>query len=135
MWSPDTIYLEMPYTGGTGTNVCYILKGTHYGSWNNHETVYKLPLRNSFGRKKERKIYINEDAEPNNTGNRKLYEVNIVTPRPDNTADRFFGYNPGSYQIPIKSKYEKKKGVYLHDCTSFYVVILPQDDVKTHISQ
>lgn len=135
VWSPDMIYLEMPYTGGTGTKVCYILKGTHYGSWYNHETVYELPLRNSFGRKEERKIYINENAKPNNVGNRQLYEVNIITPRPDNTADRFFGYDPGGYQIPIASTHEKKSGTYLHDCDNFYIIILPQDDMKTHIVQ
>lgn len=140
-WSPNKVYLEMPYTGGKDskgvvTNVCYILRETAIvGRWNNHEKTFELPPRKTSSGKTERKIYINEKARPNNKSGRRIYPVKITTPRPDNPADRFFGHDPGRYQIPISSYFEKKRGTYLHDCDEFFIIILPQDDIKSHIIQ
>ena len=59
---PNKLYMEMPYTGGTGKAVCYILESySTMGPWYNETRIFKLPERNSFGRRVERKIYINKN--------------------------------------------------------------------------
>lgn len=133
--SPEKIYMEMPYFDRGGENVCYILElvGTK-GPWYSEERTFKLPERSSFNRKSERKIYIGEKVRPN-TGNRKQYPVKLVTPRPDK-PDRFLGYSPEApvgTKVPENARYKPQAA--LHDCFTFYIVIYPQDDMKTHIQQ
>lgn len=135
VWSPSQIYVEMPYGNRSGGNVCYILNGSRSGPWYNHRTTFQLPKRTTpDGESEERRIYINKDAESNNNGDRKSLPIKIVTPRPDE-SNRFYGYNPGGYQINISSSHEKGHDTYLHDCDEFYLVIYPNDDIKTHITQ
>lgn len=119
--SPNQTYMIMPYFDRSGQNVCYILTPTSSSAWYNNTKTFELPMRNSFGIKNERKIYINEGAAP------QTKRIDIYTPRPDK-GDRFWGYYP---ENPV-GRPDKD---YLHDCTSFYIEILAQDDMKTHISQ
>jgi len=127
------IYMEMPYVNRSGDRVCYILSSTKTeGPWYNETVTFELPLRSSFGVKNERKIYINEGAKPN-IDNPGKYEINIVTPRPD-MPDKFYGYYPEN-QVGNGKKPPSELTSYLHDCDHFYLVIMPQDDIKTHIVQ
>lgn len=112
--SPNILYMIMPYN-----NVCYILTPSISGPWHNVTKTFELPLRDSFGIKSERKIYINETARP------QTVRIDLVTPRPN----AFYGYWP---EAPVVNKSPTD---YLHDCTHFYIQILPQDDLKSHITQ
>lgn len=115
--SPSNIYLEMPYTDSSATNVCYILSGSSSGSWYNNTKTFQLPLRSDFGSGSSRKIYINEDARPNTT-----HILSITTPIWD-------GYQPNN---PVGSLANKDE---LHDCVDVRIQILPQNDIKDHIVQ
>jgi len=127
--SPDRIYLEMPYTNKTGQKVCYILKPTSSGPWYNDLKIFELPERKlPNGEGVARKIFVNDDAE-STINNPHRYKISVATPRPDR-PDRFYGYYP---ENEVGSG--KKSSDYLHDCNYFYLVILPQDDIKTHIIQ
>lgn len=130
---PRHIYMEMPYVDRSGENVCYILDSTVSGPWYNEVRTFRLPLRSAFGGPSERKIYVNEKAKPNIDNPRK-YRIDIVTPRPDKEGDRFYGYYPEN-QVGDGKKSPSQLTSYLHDCTHFYLVIMPQDDIKTHIIQ
>lgn len=135
VYSPSRIYMTMPYADRSGESVCYILVGRQSGSWSNLTTTYELPSRTApGGGGTERKIYVNENAKPNNTGNRRLYPVKLVTPRPDKPG-RFYGYYPEAQVGNGKKSPGIIPGSYLHDCDEFYLVIYPQDDIKSHITQ
>ena len=70
-------------------------------------------------------------AKPNNNNEeRHKYPVRIATPRPDGDG-KFYGYEPENQVGNGKSRPKS----YLHDCTHFYIVIYPQDDIKSHIIQ
>lgn len=129
---PRHIYMEMPYVDRSGENVCYILDSTASGPWYNEVRTFTLPSRSAFGGPSERKIYVNEKAKPN-IDNPGKYRIDIVTPRPDN-PDKFYGYYPEN-QVGDGKKSPSQLTSYLHDCTHFYLVIMPQDDIKTHIIQ
>ena len=132
--APKVLYVEMPYTDKTGRNVCYIL--TEYvdkGNWDNLTRTFKLPLRSSPSGTQTRRVYSGLDTRPNNKteAEKKSRPIKIVTPRP-NLSTGFYGYVPENQVGQGKGE---GLNYYLHDCHTIYVVILHNDDIKTHIAQ
>lgn len=113
--NPNVIYLIMPYKDKNNKNVCYILTATSSsGSWYDNTKTFELPLRNVLGNN-ERKIYTNE------TSSGRHY-IEIRTP------NTFNGYYPDA-------PYDTSRKKPLQDCVGFYIDIIPQDDLKSHIIQ
>lgn len=113
----EVIYMELPFIKDqSGNSVCYILSKTvDTGTWYNRTKEFQIPIRLSFDKKLERKIYVKEHAEPKN------YDISIRTSLTE-------GYIPNT---PMNVDNKET----LQDCIDFKLQVLPQDDMKTHIVQ
>lgn len=106
--------VTMPYKDNHGDYMQFNLDITDTsGSWASYTQTFEMPLRNSFGVKDERKIYIGEDVKVGD------YPIRIDT-------DEFYG-------SPDKPSISGYNG--LCDKETFYIHVIGgmEDDTNTHI--
>lgn len=116
-YNRENVYLKMPYGDSKGKDVCYILENVNYsGPWYNRRNEFQIRSRVTPSGERERKIFIKEHSKP---GTHTL----------ELTTSRVNGYEPDSYYFEGGTKKQ------LQDCNGFKIQILPQDDMKTHITQ
>lgn len=108
------VTVTMPYTDKFGDKMQFNLDRTSTsGSWTSYSQSFELPMRNSFGVKNERKIYVGEDVKVGS------YRIEIDT-------DEFYG----SSKKPYLAGYDG-----LCDAESFMLEIIGvmQGDTNTHV--
>lgn len=107
------ITITMPFKDKAGNKMKYNISGETSGPWYNETQVYEMPMRNAFGLKNTREIFVNETAKDG------TYEVRIDTLP-------FYGTN-------LSPNASKKL------CDRVFVDIeivgSNKDDVNTHITQ
>lgn len=109
----ERITVTMPFKDMGGKNVKYTLNANTSGAWYNETQNYEMPMRDAFGLKQTREIYVNEKAKDG------THQIKIETD----------GNFMGSYDKP----YTK----HLCDAVTVNIQIIGAntDDLKTHITQ
>ena len=109
----EQITLTMPYKDLYGKEVKYTLNATKTGAWYDETQTYQMPVRDAFGLKQTREIFVNENAEDGK------YKIKIETD----------GNFQGSYDKPYL------KALCDIEEVNITIVGSNKDDLKTHITQ
>lgn len=107
------ITMTMPFKDKYGKDVKYTLNGVTSGSWYNETQTYEMPMRNVFGLKNTREIFVNEGAKDGK------YKIKIET------DGNFYG----SYDKPYK------KNLCDTEYVNITIVGSNTDDLNTHVTQ